>query len=221
MNDLAPSRRRKDLDRERERRVELLDAARALFFQHGYRGTTMQQIASRAGYSKRTVYLDYLHKDELFISVCAEGLELLLGILQRIPVDQLDTEVCIERFPDALIGFSREHAEYFRMIFSEATPAIMAACSEPLRQRVAALERACLGTVVTLVERAMREGKIRQVDPWETAGVFVGASTGIILLTMGGSQTLFTRERLESLSRQAVQTLWRGVRREPDTPTQQ
>ena len=218
MNDLAPSRRRRD--RDRERRTELLDSARALFFLHGYRGTTMQQIASGAGYSKRTVYLDYLHKDELFISVCAEGLELLLGLLQCIPVDELDTEACIERFPDALIGFSRDHAEYFRMIFSEATPAIMAACSEPLRQRVAALERACLGTVVRLVERAMREGQIRQVDPWETAGVFVGASTGIILLTMGGSQTLYTRERLESLSRQAVQTLWRGVRLEARSTTE-
>lgn len=214
-----PGRRRKDLDRERERRAQLLDAARTLFFEHGYRGTTMQQIASAAGYSKRTVYLDYLNKDELFISVCAEGLELLLRSLELIPVDELDTQACIERFPDALISFSRDHAPYFRMIFSEATPAIIGACSEPLRQRVAALERACLGTVVKLVERAVREGQVRPVDPWETAGVFVGTSTGIILLTLGGSQTMFTRERLESLSRQAVQTLWRGVRaREPDTP---
>ena len=63
--------------RERSRGGAILEAARELFFKNGYRGTTVQQIASQAGYSKRTVYLDYLSKDELFMTICVEGGELL------------------------------------------------------------------------------------------------------------------------------------------------
>ncbi len=198
--------------RQRSRGDEVLDAARGLFFEKGYRGTTIQQIASGAGYSKRTVYLDYVNKDELFITICVEGGELLLEKLTEIPQDELPVEDCIEQIIDAIVAFSRNHGEYFRMIFSEATPEMIANCSEELRGRVAALERECLGVVVAWAERAMREGLIARVDPWAIAGIVVGSATGIVLLSMGGLQTVFTRETLESLVDRAVQTLWKGLR---------
>ena len=196
----------------RSRPDEVLDAARGLFFEKGYRGTTIQQIASRAGYSKRTVYLDYVSKDELFVTICVEGAELLLEKLTEIPRDEFSVEDCIERIIDAYVAFSRNQSEYFHMIFSESTPEIIANCSEELRGRVADLERACLGVVVAWAERAMREGLIARLDPWAIAGILIGSATGIVLLTMGGRQTVFTRETLESLVHEAVQTLWKGLR---------
>ena len=200
------------LNGHRSRPDEVLDAARGLFFEKGYRGTTIQQIASGAGYSKRTVYLDYVNKDELFITICVEGGELLLEKLTEIPQDELPVEDCIERIIDAIVAFSRNHSEYFRMIFSEASPEIIANCSEELRGRVVDLERGCLGVLVAWAERAMREGLIARFDPWAIAGILVGSATGIVLLSMGGLQTVFTRETLESLVHKAVQTLWKGLR---------
>ncbi len=199
-------------NRNRCRRDEILDAARGLFFKKGYRGTTIQQIASHAGYSKRTVYLDYSSKDELFIRVCVEGGDLLLEKLEKIPRDELSVEACIEELMNAYIAFSREHGEYFRMIFSESTPEIIANCSEELRTRVAHLERACVGVVVAWTERAMREGFITRIDPWEAAGIMLGAATGTILLSMGGRQTVFSKETLESLVKKGVRILWKGLR---------
>jgi hypothetical protein len=49
------------------------------------------------------------------------------------------------------------------------------------------------------------------VDPWETAGILTGAATGIILLSMGGSQSVFTRQTRQTLARKAVSTIWRGL----------
>lgn len=195
-----------------ERPKKLLDAARQLFFAQGYRATTMQQIAKHAGYSKRTVYLDYLNKDELFITVCTEGGKLLLAQLEEIPIEELPVEDCIDQFLDLFISFSREQNEYFRIIFSESTPEIIANCSVEVALRVAELERACLNVVVGLVERAIREGSIQPVDPWEAAGIFVGTATGIVLLSMGGSQTVFSKSTLETLARNAIRTYWRGLR---------
>jgi AcrR family transcriptional regulator len=198
--------------RQRSREDEILDAARGLFFKKGYRGTTIEQIASRAGYSKRTIYLDYASKDDLFITICVEGGELLLEKFAEIPQDEFSVQGCIEQIINAYVAFSRYQSEYFRMIFSESTPEIIANCSEELRVLVADLERACLGVVVAWAERAMREGLIARLDPWEVAGIVVGSATGIILLSMGGRQTVFTRETLESLVHEAVRTLWKGLR---------
>jgi AcrR family transcriptional regulator len=203
---------------ERSRGGAILEAARELFFKNGYRGTTVQQIASQAGYSKRTVYLDYLSKDELFMTICVEGGELLLKTLSEIPLHEFSAEAGLERIMQAYVAFSREQSEYFRMIFSEATPAIIANCSEELRVQVEHLERACLGVVVVCAERAMREGSITEIDPWEAAGMLIGTATGIILLSTGGLQTVFSREALESLVERAVWSLWRGLRAQDESP---
>ena len=199
-------------EKKKNRRDETLEAARELFFKQGYRGTSILQIAQRAGYSKRTVYLDYRNKDELFMTVCEEGGRLLLEKLREIPHDRLSVEEAVDRFMNLYVTFSRDHREYFRMIFSEATPEIIANCTEELRVRVAELERACLDVLVSWAERAMREGLIPEVDPWEVAGIIVGTATGIILLSMGGSQTVFSQKTLEDLVQKAIGTLWRGLR---------
>jgi AcrR family transcriptional regulator len=196
---------------QQSRREAFLDAARGLFFKKGYRGTTIQQITSQAGYSKRTMYLDYPNKDELFITVCIEGGELLLEKLTEVPVEELSVQDAVEQLVRAYLAFSRDHSEYFRMIFSESTPEIIANCSEELRGRVTSVERACLGVVASWAERAAREGLIRPIDPWEAAGIMIGAATGIILLSMGGVQTVFSKEALESLVEQAVRILWEGL----------
>jgi AcrR family transcriptional regulator len=189
----------------------VLAAARDLFFGKGYRATTVEQIARRAGYSKRTVYLEFRNKDDLAICLCAEGLEMLHAELAGIPVDRLDLDTSIERYLETYIAFSRRRPSHFRMIFSEATPRMVARCSPETRARVQTLERACLGGVVRWAERAIGEGRMSAMDPWDAAGMFVGAATGVILLTMGGSQTVFAPKRLRDLVRRAVLTMWCGL----------
>ena len=198
--------------RLKNRREEVLDAARELFIVNGYRGTTVEQIARHAGYSKRTVYLDYLNKDELFITVCTEGGELLLEKLEQIKNDGLSVEEGIDRLLEVYVEFSRDQSEYFHMIFSEASPEIIANCTPGLRERVEELERTCLMVMVEFVERAVREEVIPPTDPWEVAGIFLGTATGIILLSMSGSQTVFSKKTLESLVKKAIRTLWKGLR---------
>lgn len=197
-------------NRNRNRRDEILGAARSLFFERGYHGTTVEQIARGAGYSKRAVYLDFLNKDELFITVCAEGGELLFEKLNQIPRNEIPFESVIDRFVRVYIEFSRDQGEYYRMIFSEATPEIIANCSGELRERLDRVERACLGVLVEWAERAMREGIIPKMDPWEAAVAFFGSATGIIQL-FRGIQVIFSREALESIVRKTTWTLWRGL----------
>lgn len=194
-----------------DRKTKVLRAARKLFYKKGYRATTIDRVATQAGYSKRTVYLDFQNKDELFITVCGEGLKLLLKELKKIPLDGITMEESIIRFLDVYIQFSQKHPELFRMIFSEATPESIANCSDELRMEIANLEKACLGTVVRWAEKAIREKQIPPVDPWEVAGMTVGSATGIILLSMGGSQTVFTQKDLESLVKQTIWMIWTGL----------
>ena len=52
--------------KDMNKRAAILHAAEALFVEHGYEGTSMDQIAADAGVSKLTVYSHFGDKDALF-----------------------------------------------------------------------------------------------------------------------------------------------------------
>ncbi|MEV8376880.1 TetR/AcrR family transcriptional regulator [Kribbella sp. NPDC056861] len=54
---------------------QLLDLARELFTEQGFRGTTMDAVAARAHVSKQSLYRDYPSKDELYSAVVRDWVE--------------------------------------------------------------------------------------------------------------------------------------------------
>lgn len=65
----APRKRRKEA-----RPSELLAAALDLFVEKGFAATRLEDVASRAGVSKGTLYLYYENKEALFKAVIQEGI---------------------------------------------------------------------------------------------------------------------------------------------------
>ena len=56
--------------KEREERIaEIAAAAKAVFFEKGYFGSTIDEIARTAGISKGAKYLYFKNKDELYVSL--------------------------------------------------------------------------------------------------------------------------------------------------------
>ena len=189
----------------------MLAVARQLFFEHGYHSTTVQQVAKSAGFSKRTVYLYFKNKDELFLSVGEEGLILLREQFESLDASRLSVEEGIRAILDVYLAFAREHPQYFRIIFQEATAEMIAKIPMDFRRRLEEHERACMGVVVAVAEKAISEGIISGIEPWEIAAAFWGTVTGIVLLSMGGSQTVFTRSTREDLVEKAVWILYQGM----------
>lgn len=60
--------------RKAERPQELLDAALSLFVEKGFAATRIDEVATRAGVSKGTLYLYYASKEELLKAVIAQRL---------------------------------------------------------------------------------------------------------------------------------------------------
>jgi AcrR family transcriptional regulator len=66
------SARRRNQDRSRETRGALLSAARLLFEERGYAGTTLEQVVSRAGVTRGALYHHFENKRDLFRAVLVE-----------------------------------------------------------------------------------------------------------------------------------------------------
>lgn len=61
--------------RTEQKRESILGAARGVFLQQGFGGTTMDQVAARAGASKVTVYAHFADKQSLFLAVVGAAIE--------------------------------------------------------------------------------------------------------------------------------------------------
>jgi AcrR family transcriptional regulator len=59
------------------RRALVLDAARTVFFEHGLEGTSMREIAQRAGYTPGAIYSYFSSKEEMYGALLDESLERL------------------------------------------------------------------------------------------------------------------------------------------------
>lgn len=193
----------------------LTAAAEELFLRKGYGGTTMEQVSRRCGFSKRTVYLYFKNKDELFLSVVGRALAELRVGLEAIAVEELGFEEAIGAITEVYIRFAIESPAYFRLVFQEANKEMLANVSEPVREQLGAHERACLAVPARVVARGVAMGIVPPIDPQEAAVVFWGSVTGIILLSLGGSQTVLPDNRIDII-RRAVWVLYYGYRSLPE-----
>lgn len=68
-------------------RERILDAALAEFHDHGYAGTSLQGIAKRAGLTKGAVYWSFRDKQDLFLALVHERLDVPARELMRLTED--------------------------------------------------------------------------------------------------------------------------------------
>jgi AcrR family transcriptional regulator len=107
---------RQERDREAVRRA-ILDAARELFVAEGYQNVSIRKVAERIEYSPAAIYGYFASKDDLFFALAEEGFRLLstpVGFSQN---DTLDPIERIRAIFWRFYEFSREHPQYFWLMF--------------------------------------------------------------------------------------------------------
>jgi AcrR family transcriptional regulator len=101
----------------RSRRRDILRAARGLFWERGYAGTTMPEIAEAAELAPGTLYLYFASKSALYAELLFEGYDALLARLTEALEAPGSAQERAEGLVDSFFGFARECPEYFDVIF--------------------------------------------------------------------------------------------------------
>jgi AcrR family transcriptional regulator len=100
-----------------KRRSDILQAARDIFMQKGYSGTTISAIAKGAELATGTIYLYFESKDALYVELLTEGYELLVEYLERGVNASSDPKTAAGETIDAFFDFARDHKPYFDILF--------------------------------------------------------------------------------------------------------
>jgi AcrR family transcriptional regulator len=123
------------IDTQQDTRGRILEAALELFSEHGFDGTTLQQIADRLGFTKAALYYHFRSKDDLLDALHAPAIadiEELLASYEETPITPARRRAFVHDYFDYLLRHRRLIAYIFRDLASLARPTF-ASCERRLR----------------------------------------------------------------------------------------
>ncbi|MGH7425149.1 MAG: TetR/AcrR family transcriptional regulator, partial [Candidatus Methylomirabilales bacterium] len=103
--------------RGEERRLHLLEAARQLFGERGYRGTEVEEVSRRAGVTKPILYRHFPGgKAHLFLAVLDGYLSDLLRVLWEALASSTEPRERLRRGLGAYVRFAEQNPEGFHLL---------------------------------------------------------------------------------------------------------
>lgn len=93
-------------------REGVLDAAAALFVEHGYAATTLRQIAAAAGIKAGSIYHHFASKEDLFVRILDRGIAVMIEAFEGVAPVRGDVHLHLLAHVRAHLGALFEHGSY-------------------------------------------------------------------------------------------------------------
>jgi TetR/AcrR family transcriptional regulator, mexJK operon transcriptional repressor len=144
----------------------IVAAARACFFERGFAGTTMEEIAQRAGVSKVTVYSRFPDKQSLFEAFCTSQMASMAASFDDDDIRDAPLELRLNTFGVALISFLFDPAH---VSFKRTMMILLRDMPDFAQRFFDAGPGQCRTLVAAVLDEACRAGTIACDDPVSAA----------------------------------------------------
>ncbi len=155
-----------------DRRAAIVREAVKLFAERGFRGTTTRDLAAACGVSEPVLYEHFATKRDLYTAIIEtkgqEGFARFQALVGPY-LDMNDDRRFFEKLARFVLEFYEDHPEHGRLLMFSALEGHETAEITYSRHR-----EAIHGLVVRYIERRIREGAFRPIDPALAARAFVG-----------------------------------------------
>lgn len=98
---------------------QILNAAKKLFTNYGFKKVSMDEIASEAGVTKKTVYTYFSRKEELLKYCIKEELQNMRKIIENVESKKLDFMETVHQVIYNLLKY-KKNCKFLKMLFKES-----------------------------------------------------------------------------------------------------
>jgi AcrR family transcriptional regulator len=142
-------------------RAAILEAAKHLFMQDGFRGISMRQIAEAVGVTKAALYYHFRDKEELFVAIVEQYLLAMSALIDEVAATDESARAQISELVRRILAQPAEQRSIIRLASQE-----LGNISPPNRARFLALyHNRFVERITALLERGMVAGELRPIDP--------------------------------------------------------
>jgi AcrR family transcriptional regulator len=180
--------REKRKQKEKVARIEgILSAAQRVFSRKGYEATTMEDIASEAGFGKASLYFYFKGKEEVFLSLIKAGLEEQRSLLKEIMGSQLSNVERLEALVSKLFEHVEQNREFIRIVHSESQK-LYATALEKVHSSIIREHKKTMEGIASIIQDGIRSGEFRKVEPTVAAGSLMGIIRSVIFSWFVGEE---------------------------------
>ncbi len=173
---------------KQQRENRIVDMAEPVFFKNGYESTTIIEIAEASGYNKRSIYLYFKDKEEIFLAVVLRGLNLLYKSLES-----ASKTYDLRELGQAFFDFSLTHPDYLKliMVYEANTCVYQSGTPEggkvagPYKNHCQEKTDALGGLMTQCLEKAIAEGQIEtELSPEQLMLILWGQVFGVMQIIL-------------------------------------
>jgi AcrR family transcriptional regulator len=146
-----------------QRRVSILQAARAVFARQGYANTVVDDIATQAGIAKGTLYLYFPSKEQIYLAALLEGARQLDTDSRAAMLSAATWRDKLRAYLQVRLDFFEAHQDFLRIYMTEFRGMCMEGKS--LSAEFIHLVQQGEAQLAQIFAAAAARGEIRPIDP--------------------------------------------------------
>lgn len=143
--------------RERERQARkgaVLEAARHLLLEKGFRGTTTKEVAKRCELSEATLFFYFKNKDEILVSLLFESIHFWADAWKKLEKSRLVGNKLLDKIWQFHEEVNDNHPEYYVISAYLAQPNALLGVSAEIKEEIVHLSGENFQRMAALLERA-------------------------------------------------------------------
>ncbi|MBV4418384.1 TetR/AcrR family transcriptional regulator [Clostridium tyrobutyricum] len=163
------------------KRKDIIDAAEHVFFSKGYESTSMDEVAKEAEFSKRTVYVYFRSKEQIYFEIMIRGYKLLIEMIKNSfqkshPQNAIEDLRCIFF---TFFRFSEDYPEYFKAIMEYETKDSdeISGIEDESKSECYRLGEQIFGYLSRVLQKGVEEGSLYKGLESEKAALILWACT--------------------------------------------
>jgi AcrR family transcriptional regulator len=196
--------------RERERQARkgaVLEAARQLLLEKGFRGTTTREVAKRCELSEATLFFYFKNKDEILVSLLFESISFWADGLDKLEKSRVSAHKLLDKIWQFHEEVNNKHPEYYVVSAYLAQPNALVGVSDEIKEQIVHLSGENFQRLAHLLERATGHS-----DGYHLADTLWSMFLGLMILRDSRINLGHEEVRTAKRNRAAVfETLKRGL----------
>jgi AcrR family transcriptional regulator len=151
-------------EKESDLREKLLESARKLIVDKGYRGFSLREVARKTDVSATSIYIYFENKDHLIHTLIEQSINELNARLKSVMAAYIDPMERLEGFAEAYIEYALEHPREYQIIYIVSSDEMSRYPKEKFRQARQGYE-----LLTDTIQEAVDKGLINESNPRLTA----------------------------------------------------
>jgi AcrR family transcriptional regulator len=196
--------------RERERQARkgaVLEAARQLLLEKGFRGTTTREVAKRCELSEATLFFYFKNKDEILVSLLFESINFWAEGLDKLEKSRVSADKLLDKIWQFHEEVNNKHPEYYVVSAYLSQPNALVGVSDEIKEQIVHLSGENFQRLAKLLERATGHS-----DGYHLADTLWSMFLGLMILRDSRINLGHEEVRTAKRNRAAVfETLKRGL----------